>query len=73
VQIESRRFEGAAGSETAGPIATLVAAGGHADGQFRCVECGYGVTVRRSLPTCPMCRGRMWEPLPGSEFAPPAA
>ena len=67
MQIESRR------SEATRTVTALVAAGEQADGEFRCVECGYGVIVRRALPHCPMCRGRMWEPLPGSEFAPPGA
>jgi len=30
-------------------------------GQFHCSECGYGVSVRRSLPLCPMCGGTSWE------------
>ena len=32
-------------------------AGARAKGGFRCRDCGYGVTVYRSLPTCPMCGG----------------
>jgi DNA-directed RNA polymerase subunit RPC12/RpoP len=26
----------------------------------RCAECGYGVSVYRSLPRCPMCGGQVW-------------
>ena len=40
----------------------LVAAGQPAQGEFRCAECGYGVTVSRALPVCPMCAGVSWEP-----------
>jgi rubrerythrin len=38
-----------------------VASGEAAAGVFRCVECGYGVTVRRALPLCPMCGGTAWQ------------
>jgi rubredoxin len=30
-------------------------------GEFHCSECGYGVTVYRALPLCPMCGGTSWE------------
>jgi rubrerythrin len=39
-------------------------AGARAKGEFRCRDCGYGVTVYRSLPTCPMCQGADWERAP---------
>jgi len=39
----------------------LVAAGVRAKGEFHCVECGYGVTVYRALPVCPMCGSEEWE------------
>jgi hypothetical protein len=32
-----------------------------AKGEFRCVQCGYGVVVVRRLPTCPMCGGHEWK------------
>ena len=35
-------------------------------GEFHCAECGYGVTVYRRLPTCPMCGGSDWEQVPWS-------
>jgi hypothetical protein len=41
------------------------AAGAAARGEFHCSGCGYGVSVRRRLPTCPMCRGTGWYPAPG--------
>jgi Zn finger protein HypA/HybF involved in hydrogenase expression len=47
-------------------------AGQSARGDFRCADCGYGVTIRRVLPACPMCRGEDWDawPAAGSQ-APP--
>jgi len=35
----------------------FLAAGAPAVGEFRCSECGYGVSVYRALPICPMCGG----------------
>jgi rRNA maturation endonuclease Nob1 len=29
-------------------------------GRYRCAGCGYGVSVYRSLPRCPMCGGDTW-------------
>ena len=40
----------------------FVAAGEDANGQYHCAECGYGVSVQRRLPLCPMCGGVSWEP-----------
>jgi hypothetical protein len=37
-------------------------AGASARGEFHCGGCGYGISVRRQLPTCPMCRGTEWHP-----------
>jgi rubredoxin len=33
-------------------------------GDYRCEECGYGVSVVRALPRCPMCGGADWESAP---------
>jgi rubrerythrin len=38
----------------------LVLSGTSVKGQFHCSECGYGVTVHRELPRCPMCAGEEW-------------
>jgi rubrerythrin len=46
--------------EPAGYVA-FFATGQPAVGSFQCSECGYGVTVRRELPHCPMCGGTSWE------------
>ena len=37
------------------------AAGDSAKGEFHCTECGYGVTIFRELPHCPMCGCTSWE------------
>jgi rubrerythrin len=39
----------------------FVAAGSRATGQYRCSECGYGITIHATLPVCPMCTGTTWE------------
>jgi rubrerythrin len=46
--------------EAAGYVHFL-AAGEEARGQFHCADCGYGVSVQRRLPLCPMCGGTAWE------------
>jgi rubrerythrin len=47
--------------------------GTSAKGEFHCSECGYGVTVYRELPQCPMCGGRTWEQSAWSPFGRAAA
>lgn len=37
-------------------------------GEFHCSECGYGVTIVRALPVCPMCGGQSWEATAWSPF-----
>jgi rubrerythrin len=44
------------------------AAGQIVKGEFHCSECGYGVTIVRALPLCPMCRGTLWEQSDWSPF-----
>jgi hypothetical protein len=44
--------------------ASLVA-GAAGKGEFRCAGCGYGITVYRKLPRCPMCGTESWEQLDG--------
>lgn len=51
----------AAERESAGDYVHFVRAGAHVKGEFHCAECGYGVTVYRTLPICPMCGGNQWE------------
>jgi hypothetical protein len=44
------------------------AAGQLVKGEFHCSDCGYGVTIVRALPLCPMCGGASWEQSPWSPF-----
>ena len=32
--------------------------------EFRCHNCGYGISLTGELPRCPMCRRRSWQRLP---------
>ena len=59
MQIESRRSEGS--QLGVDGIPDFLAAGQAAAGEFHCAACGYGISVRRVLPECPMCRGTQWE------------
>jgi lipopolysaccharide biosynthesis regulator YciM len=51
----------AVGVEAHEDAAGRLVAGARAKGEYRCTDCGYGVTVYRELPTCPMCRSETWE------------
>ncbi len=44
-----------------------------AKGEYHCSACGYGVTVYRDLPVCPMCAGTAWEQTAWSPFTRAAA
>ena len=48
-------------TEPSGDYVAFVRAGASVKGEFHCAECGYGVTVYRTLPVCPMCGGLQWE------------
>jgi Zn finger protein HypA/HybF involved in hydrogenase expression len=28
--------------------------------EFRCIRCGYGISLTGQLPTCPMCKSHLW-------------
>ena len=43
-------------------------AGDSVKGEFHCSDCGYGVTIVRALPPCPMCGCTSWEQSPWSPF-----
>ena len=62
---EERRETGA---ELGEDYVQFTAAGESAKGQFQCSGCGYGVTVHRTLPVCPMCSGSSWEQAAWSPF-----
>jgi len=62
----------AEGIETSGAADEYVefwAAGQTVKGEFHCADCGYGVTIVRALPPCPMCGGTSWESAPWSPFS----
>ena len=44
------------------------AAGQSVKGEFHCSDCGYGVTIVRALPLCPMCGGKSLEQFAWSPF-----
>jgi rubrerythrin len=46
----------------------FLAAGQSVKGEFHCSDCGYGVTIVRALPLCPMCGGKSWEQFAWSPF-----
>ena len=45
----------------AGDFVDFHVAGTPGEGEYHCAECGYGVTIYRTLPTCPMCGNEVWE------------
>jgi hypothetical protein len=59
--------DAATGGET--DYVQFVAAGEQVKGEFHCSDCGYGVTVYRELPICPMCGNTSWEQSAWSPFA----
>jgi rubredoxin len=62
--LDPTRFE----SLEAGGYVEFLSTGDAAKGEYHCSECGYGVTVHRELPRCPMCSGTTWEQVPWSPF-----
>ena len=44
-----------------GDYVEFLTTGTRAAGEYRCADCGYGVTVHSALPRCPMCSGESWE------------
>jgi rubrerythrin len=58
----------AAWLETREDVPSPLEAGVRAKGEYRCAGCGYGVTVYRELPRCPMCGSGSWEQLAWSPF-----
>ena len=59
------------GVDRHGDYVEFVRAGAAAAGAYRCSGCGYGVTVRASLPRCPMCAGTTWERAASAQFVSP--
>ena len=54
----------AAGIDVPKPGGTpALVAGLKVKGEFRCAGCGYGISISRELPRCPMCGTESWEQL----------
>ena len=45
-----------------------VEAGARGAGEYRCLECGYGIVTFSLVPACPMCHGADWEATRWSPF-----
>jgi rubrerythrin len=58
----------AAWVETTEDVASPLSAGEKVKGEYRCSGCGYGVTIYRELPQCPMCGSDSWEEQPWTPF-----
>jgi hypothetical protein len=52
-----------------GDDVVFATAGDHVKGEYRCAECGYGITACRELPSCPMCACATWEAVTWGPFA----
>ena len=46
-----------------------VEAGTRGAGEYRCLECGYGIVTFSLVPACPMCHGSHWEAARWSQFS----
>jgi rubrerythrin len=46
-----------------------VEAGARGAGEYRCLECGYGIVTFSLVPDCPMCHGADWEVARFTPFA----
>ena len=46
-----------------------VEAGTRGAGEYRCLECGYGIVTFSLVPACPMCHGSHWEAARWSPFS----
>lgn len=45
---------------TGAPALDHVEAGARGAGEYRCLDCGYGIVTFALVPACPMCRGARW-------------
>jgi hypothetical protein len=59
------------GSVDLNPAELVARTGMQVKGEYQCAGCGYGVTIYRMLPRCPMCSGEEWESAPWSPFGRP--
>jgi len=54
---------------TTARVRETVEAGARGAGDYRCLECGYGIVTFGFVPTCPMCHGAAWEQARWSPFS----
>lgn len=45
-----------------------VQAGARGAGEYRCLDCGYGIATFSLIPRCPMCHGSLWKHARWSPF-----
>jgi lipopolysaccharide biosynthesis regulator YciM len=50
-------------------VSDRVEAGTRGAGEYRCLECGYGIVTFSLVPACPMCHGSHWEAARWSPFS----
>jgi rubrerythrin len=67
-QVADVREQGKRRDDPAEDFIEFLTAGVRVKGEFHCAECGYGVTIVRTLPSCPMCGGESWEQASWSPF-----
>ena len=42
-------------------VREVVQTGTRGAGEYRCLECGYGIVTFSLVPACPMCHGDDWQ------------
>jgi Zn finger protein HypA/HybF involved in hydrogenase expression len=42
------------------PGTEIIVAGARGAGDYRCLDCGYGIATSGLVPMCPMCHGSHW-------------
>ena len=54
-------LERSASQEAVGGARTTIEAGARGAGDYRCLDCGYGIATSGLVPMCPMCHGSHWQ------------
>jgi rubrerythrin len=55
LELERSAAQAADGSHT------TIEAGARGAGDYRCLDCGYGIATAGRVPMCPMCHGSHWQ------------
>jgi hypothetical protein len=53
LELEWPASQAAAGTQ-------IIEAGARGTGDYRCLDCGYGIATSGLVPMCPMCHGSQW-------------